>query len=251
MGAATFVTQSRIASLMASLSVAVPAVTDRTSAPSVPMRSTFGLGARYPPRPCRRRTAGRERAAVAVATPCWPAPVSAIRRVLPSRRAGALAKSVVDLVRAGVGQVFALQVERGRRDRLPATTAAASPLCGWPRRVGPLGRSGSGGRRTARATRAAPTRRPGGAGPRRSRFECSRAAINVSGTKRPPKSRSIPPSTRTIGVEQARVHGCGTERPVGAVVTGRCGHADEYRDAQGILGRSLRWRDVTIASDRR
>ncbi len=42
---ATFVTQSRIASLTASLSVAVPEVTERTSAPSARIRSTFG--------PCR------------------------------------------------------------------------------------------------------------------------------------------------------------------------------------------------------
>jgi hypothetical protein len=42
--------------------------------------------------------------AAADATPCWPAPVSAITRFAPSFLDG-----VVDLVRAGVGEVFALQ----------------------------------------------------------------------------------------------------------------------------------------------
>ncbi len=50
-------------------------------------------------------------ATVAVATPCWPAPVSAITRVLPMRaRQQRLADGVVDLVRAGVVQVFALEI---------------------------------------------------------------------------------------------------------------------------------------------
>ena len=49
---------------------------------------------------------------VAVATPCWPAPVSAMMRRLPMRsRQQPLAERVVDLVRAGVGQVFALEVD--------------------------------------------------------------------------------------------------------------------------------------------
>ena len=49
---------------------------------------------------------------VAVATPCCPAPVSAMMRGLPMRRASKrLADGVVDLVRAGVTEVFALQVD--------------------------------------------------------------------------------------------------------------------------------------------
>ena len=50
--------------------------------------------------------------AVAVATPCWPAPVSAMIRCLPMRLASRrLAERVVDLVRAGVEQVLALEVD--------------------------------------------------------------------------------------------------------------------------------------------
>ena len=49
---------------------------------------------------------------VAVATPCWPAPVSAMMRCLPMRLASsAWPSAVVDLVRAGVEQVFALEVD--------------------------------------------------------------------------------------------------------------------------------------------
>ena len=47
-----------------------------------------------------------------MATPCWPAPVSAITRRLPIRSVKqGLAQRVVDLVRAGVVQVLALQVD--------------------------------------------------------------------------------------------------------------------------------------------
>ena len=49
---------------------------------------------------------------VAVATPCCPAPVSAMTRCFPMRLAKKrLPHRMVDLVRAGVGQVLALQVD--------------------------------------------------------------------------------------------------------------------------------------------
>ena len=49
-------------------------------------------------------------AAVAEATPCWPAPVSAIIRRLPIRLVKQrLADHVVELVRAGVREVLALE----------------------------------------------------------------------------------------------------------------------------------------------
>ena len=84
---ATFVTQSRIASLTASLSVAVPDVTARTSAPRLRMRRTFGAWRRMSSSPMKTTQGSPSRAqAVAVATPCWPAPVSAITRDFPRRR---------------------------------------------------------------------------------------------------------------------------------------------------------------------
>ena len=49
---------------------------------------------------------------MAVATPCWPAPVSAMMRALAHPLGEQrLAERVVDLVRAGVEQVLALQVD--------------------------------------------------------------------------------------------------------------------------------------------
>ena len=56
-------------------------------------------------------------ATVALATPCWPAPVSAmIRRLAHPRREQRLADGVVDLVRAGVVQVFALEQDARAAD---------------------------------------------------------------------------------------------------------------------------------------
>ena len=49
---------------------------------------------------------------VAVATPCCPAPVSAITRCLPIRStSSALPQTVIDLVRPSVQQIFALQID--------------------------------------------------------------------------------------------------------------------------------------------
>ena len=49
---------------------------------------------------------------VAVATPCWPAPVSAMSlRLAHAAGEQRLADGVVDLVGAGVGQVFAFEVD--------------------------------------------------------------------------------------------------------------------------------------------
>ena len=53
-----------------------------------------------------------------MATPCWPAPVSAITRVLPIRSVSRrLADRVVDLVGAGVIEVFTLEPDLGTADR--------------------------------------------------------------------------------------------------------------------------------------
>ena len=83
-----FVIQSRIASFIASFSVALPSSMGCTVAPSICMRATFGA--------CRATSVApmytsqgipKSAATVAVATPCMPAPVSAMRRFLPIRRA--------------------------------------------------------------------------------------------------------------------------------------------------------------------
>ena len=73
---------------MASLRVEAPDVTGRTSAPSIFMRNTLGAWRSTSTEPMNT-TQGMSNSAqaVAVATPCWPAPVSAITRVLPMRLA--------------------------------------------------------------------------------------------------------------------------------------------------------------------
>ncbi len=73
---------------MASFSVAVPCETACTLAPSSFMRKTFRDWRSTSTAPMYTSHGSPNSAqAVAVATPCWPAPVSAMMRVLPMRRA--------------------------------------------------------------------------------------------------------------------------------------------------------------------
>ena len=107
----TVATHSRIASLTASFNVALPDRTGTTSAPSSRMRHTFSACRSTSTEPMYTvQSRPNNAAAVAVATPCCPAPVSAITRCLPMRRGEQrLSEHVVDLVRARVREVFALQ----------------------------------------------------------------------------------------------------------------------------------------------
>ena len=82
----TVATHSRMASLTASLSVRLPEVTVRTSAPSSSIRKTLSSWRFVSTSPMNTvHSRPKSAAAVAEATPCWPAPVSAIMRVLPIR----------------------------------------------------------------------------------------------------------------------------------------------------------------------
>ena len=84
----TLVTQSRSASFIASLSVREPAVTGVTRVPSSFMRKTFSAWRSTSSAPMYTSQGMPNSAAtVAVATPCCPAPVSAMSRRLPIRRA--------------------------------------------------------------------------------------------------------------------------------------------------------------------
>ena len=81
-------TQWRMASLTASLRVRDPVSAARTSVPSRRMRNTFSSWRAMSTVPMyTTQSMPNSAAAVAVATPCWPAPVSATRLVLPMRRA--------------------------------------------------------------------------------------------------------------------------------------------------------------------
>ena len=120
----TLVTQSRIASLTASLSVAVPDVTERTSAPSARIRSTFGAWRWMSSSPMNTTHGSSSRAhAVAVATPCCPAPVSAITRDLPRRRVSSAWPSALLILWAPVWARSSRL--RYRRSELGTATARA------------------------------------------------------------------------------------------------------------------------------
>ena len=83
-----FETQSRNASFVASLSVWLPDVAARTSAPSRRIRLTLRFWRSMSSAPMyTTHSMPKSAQAVAVATPCWPAPVSAMIRSLPIRRA--------------------------------------------------------------------------------------------------------------------------------------------------------------------
>mmetsp|Transcript_90829 Transcript_90829/g.257171 ORF Transcript_90829/g.257171 Transcript_90829/m.257171 type:complete len:259 (+) Transcript_90829:819-1595(+) len=89
-----FVTQSRIASLIASLRVFDPLSAGTTLAPSIFMRKTFNdwrSMSTLPMYTMHSRPSSAQ--AVAVATPCWPAPVSAMMRGLPMRFASSACPS--------------------------------------------------------------------------------------------------------------------------------------------------------------
>ena len=83
-------------------------------------------------------------------------------RVLPSRRvSSAWPERVVDLVGAGVGEVLALQVDAEAARQAAPVRRPRSPARAPRRRGGRRGRAASGGRRSARAARAAPTQNRG------------------------------------------------------------------------------------------
>ncbi len=105
--------QSRIASLVASLSVRVPNSTGRTSAPSSSIRSTFGrcrahvLAAHVDDAlETEARADGRRRDSVLAG-----AGLGDDAPLAEPPREHRLAERVVELVRAGVEEVLALQVE--------------------------------------------------------------------------------------------------------------------------------------------
>jgi len=69
-------------------------------------------------------------ATVAVATPCWPAPVSAISRLFFSRRATSACPIVLLILGAGVEQVLALEEDAGTAE--PPREAAGEVEPGRP-----------------------------------------------------------------------------------------------------------------------
>ncbi len=110
----TLVTQSRSASFIASFSVPCPEDTGRTSAPSSFMRKTFGAWRSTSVAPCKRCRAGRS----------GPQPWPRLRRAAGTGFGDDpglahplgqqdLAEAIVDLVRAGMVELIALEIDLG------------------------------------------------------------------------------------------------------------------------------------------
>ena len=115
-----------------------------------------------------------------------------------------LAERVVDLVGARVGEVLALQVQPEVRDPGLGGPPALGRGTGQSRGLGADGRgqaigpvdAASAGRRTARAARAAPPRRPGRGGARRTPSRAARARPSASPARTGRRSRAPSPSAR-------------------------------------------------------
>ena len=188
----TLVTQSRIASLTASLSVAVPDVTERTSvaervhAQDVGALALDVLGAHVDDaRQVEQGTGGRGRDAVLAGTGLRDHPGLA---EAPGQQG--LAERVVDLVGTRVREVLALEVEPEIGDPGVGGSPAGGRRFRQPGRLRPHGRGQAvravdGGRPAGEAFEELAQLRPedrvvaegvvGG-------LSCSRAAISVSGT---------------------------------------------------------------------
>ena len=169
--------QSRIAALVASFSVRVPVSTGSTDAPRSRIRSTFGACRRMSSEPMYTTHSSPNRAhAVAVATPCWPAPVSAMIRRLPSRRARTTWPRALLILWAPVW----FRSSRLRYSRLPGANRSARVMGdGRPTYVRP---SSSSSARNAASCFASS----------QAAVSSSSAGIRVSGTYRPPYSPYSP-----------------------------------------------------------
>ena len=169
-----------MASFTASFRVRLPERTGRTSAPSSSMRKTLSSWRMVSTSPMKTVHSRPNRAAaVAEATPCWPG--SGLGDDPPLAHAPGeerLPDHVVQLVRAGVGQVLPLEQHPHAR-AAPTGAGTRSP--------------GSGGRRSGAAGRRARRWNSGSAQASLKAASRSRqAGISDSGTNRPPNSPNRP-----------------------------------------------------------
>ena len=163
-------------------------------------------------------------AAVAVATPCWPAPVSAMtRRLAHPLGEQRLAQHVVDLVRAGVVEVLALEQDPG-----------AAGVRGEPRHLGE--RAGPAGV-VAQQPVELGVERGVDPWPRRRRSARPARPSSASGTKRPPKRPKWPVASGQPGAPAGAFSGLRRARRRHAVRGPRAGAAA----AAGVIGWSAAW----------
>src|SRR5690625_1098198 len=172
-----------MASLSASLSVLEPASTLWTVAPKRFMRYTLTAWRCTSSAPMYTSHCMPSRAAtVAVATPCWPAPVSAMTRFLPMACASSAWPTVLLILCAPVWL---------RSSRL--STIFAPPTL----RVRFSATYSGEGRPTkcARSESKRATKSPSDQCLRQACSSSSRAAMSVSATKRPPNTPKCPPAS--------------------------------------------------------
>ena len=164
-------------------------------AEQAPCAARWAAGGACPRCPCRRCTRGRAaRTPSRVATPCWPAPVSAMMRVLPMRRASSAWPSALLILCAPVWSRSSRLSQTGRPDRLGEPRAPRRAASGGrrSRAAGARGRPGSRRRRgpaptPPRARRAPASASRGRTGPRRGRSGARRRSCDRRLARRRPR----------------------------------------------------------------
>ena len=188
---------------------AAPTRPGTTSAPSSFMRNTLSAWRSTSTAPMNTmQSSPNSAAAVAVATPCWPAPVSAITRCLPMRRVSSAWPSTLLILCEPVWV---------RSSRL-SSTRTPEPL----REPVALGDRRRAGRRSDASSSANSARNSSDVhAVRNSASSSSSAGTSVSGTKRPPNSPKRP---RPTGSGPGGSRRTGSPR-AGAVIGSCYGHA--------------------------
>jgi len=171
--------------------------------------------------------------AVAVATPCWPAPVSAMTRVLPRRRVSS------DWPRALLGEILALQVEaQGRGDGAAGCCGGRALQDPGGEAVGAVQRGRAAGEGREELAQLRPKARVvAELGVRR--LQLRQGAHERLGDIAAAELALEAPATSPVCFEQARLDGRRAGGEVRAIGAGGAGTLDEERDAERVLARRL------------
>ncbi len=183
-----------------------------------------------------------------MATPCWPAPVSAMTRVLPSRRVSRAWPSALLILCAPVcarssrfrySRRSGIRVSAARRplDAAPASRAA-SVADGRGQAIRPVDGRGPAGEPLEQAAQLCPEDRVV-AERVVGRLELLERGHQGLGDVATAEVALHPPAPGAVGVEEAGRHRCRAERRVRPVVARRAGTLDEERDEIRVLDRAL------------
>ena len=217
----------------------MPDVTLRTSAPSARIRSTFGAWrwmSSSPMNTTHGNASSAQAVAVADAVLAGPGLRDDSRLTEPARQQR-LAERVVDLVRAGVGEILALEIEADRADRRSSRRPTRPPRL-FREPVGAVEGRRAAGVATEQVVELGPEPGVVADGVVR-RLELLERRDERLGHVAAAEVALHPPPARAVDLEQARVHGRGTEGDVGPVAAGIARTLGEQRDAQRVLPRPL------------